>query len=57
MMGKTERLLSDFARTTKDFFSLEEFRELIGKNRQLRIKYGVDVTAPFLHIGHAVNLG
>ena len=56
MMGKTERLLSDFARTTKDFFSLEEFRELIGKNRQLRIKYGVDVTAPFLHIGHAVNL-
>ena len=55
-MKKTERLLSDFARTTEDFFSLEEFRELLRQNRQLRIKYGVDVTAPFLHIGHAVNL-
>jgi len=55
-MKQTERLLSDFARTTEDFFSLDEFRELLGQNRQLRIKYGVDVTAPYLHIGHAVNL-
>lgn len=56
MMKQTEQLLSDFARTTEDFFSLDEFKELLGQNRQLRIKYGVDVTAPYLHIGHAVNL-
>jgi tyrosyl-tRNA synthetase len=55
-MKQTEQLLSDFARTTEDFFSLDEFRELLGQSRQLRIKYGVDVTAPYLHIGHAVNL-
>jgi len=55
-MKKTEQLLSGFARVTEEFFSLDEFRELFGQNRQLRIKYGVDVTAPYLHIGHAVNL-
>ena len=31
-------------------------RSKLGQGRPLRIKYGVDVTAPFLHIGHAVNL-
>lgn len=44
------------ARTTDQIFSLEELRERLAKGRPLRIKYGVDVTAPFLHIGHAVNL-
>jgi len=28
----------------------------MGGNKPLRIKYGVDVTAPDLHFGHAVNL-
>lgn len=45
-----------FARTTAEIYSLDEFRSLLEEGRQLRIKYGVDVTAPFLHIGHAVNL-
>lgn len=31
-------------------------KEALGSQRQLRIKYGVDVTGPFMHIGHAVNL-
>lgn len=44
------------ARTTDQIFSLEELRERLSKGPPLRIKYGVDVTAPFLHIGHAVNL-
>jgi tyrosyl-tRNA synthetase len=48
--------LSDLARTTDEIFSLDELRTKIEENRPLRIKYGVDVTAPFLHIGHAVNL-
>ncbi len=50
------RLHAAFARTTEDVFSMSEWEELLGSGRQLRIKYGVDVTAPFLHIGHAVNL-
>ncbi len=47
---------SHLARTTDEIFSLDELRSKIKENRPLRIKYGVDATAPFLHIGHAVNL-
>jgi tyrosyl-tRNA synthetase len=48
--------ISGLARTTDELFSLDELRSKLSENRPLRIKYGVDVTAPFLHIGHAVNL-
>jgi tyrosyl-tRNA synthetase len=48
--------LNQLARTTDKIFSLEELRRKLAMNRPLRIKYGVDVTAPFLHIGHAINL-
>jgi len=51
-----EGLIDLFARTTDDIVSLEEFRALLDSRRQLRIKFGADVTAPFLHLGHAVNL-
>lgn len=40
----------------EDVVSLDELRQKLAVGRPLRIKYGVDVTAPFLHIGHAVNL-
>lgn len=43
-------------RTTEDVFSLDELRKKLSSGRSLRIKYGVDATASFLHIGHAVNL-
>lgn len=56
MNSTTEQILADFARTTDEMFSLGEFKSLLNSGRQLRIKYGVDVTAPYLHIGHAVNL-
>ena len=49
-------ILAHFERTGDQFFSKDEFRELLKSNKKLRIKYGVDVTAPTLHIGHAVNL-
>lgn len=56
-MGMTNQaLLEHFARTTDEMFAPEEFRSLLASGRQLRIKYGVDVTAPYLHTGHAVNL-
>lgn len=43
-------------RTAADIITADELRAKIASGRPLRIKYGVDVTAPFLHIGHAVNL-
>ena len=49
-------LLESFSRTTDEIFSLDEFEELIDSKKKIRIKYGVDVTSPYLHIGHAVNL-
>jgi tyrosyl-tRNA synthetase len=36
--------------------SRDKFRELLLNGKQLRIKFGVDITAQTLHIGHAVNL-
>jgi tyrosyl-tRNA synthetase len=43
-------------RSATDVISATELRTKLSHGRPLRIKYGVDVTAPFLHIGHAVNL-
>jgi tyrosyl-tRNA synthetase len=51
-----EAALSDLARTTEEVFTLQELRQLLLSGRRLRMKYGVDLTAPELHLGHAVNL-
>lgn len=48
--------LPTLQRTAEEIFSLDDLREKLASGKPLRIKYGVDVTAPFLHIGHAVNL-
>ena len=56
MAMTNQELLESFARTTERMFAAEEFMKLLESGRQLRIKYGVDVTAPYLHTGHAVNL-
>lgn len=44
------------ARYTDSVIGPEELKKALKSGKTLRIKYGVDVTAPFLHIGHAVNL-
>jgi len=51
-----QTVLDRFARTTDDVFTLDELRQRLLSGRQLVMKYGVDVTAPHIHIGHAVNL-
>lgn len=51
-----QQLHAAFSRTTEEVFSMNEWDDLLRSGKQLRIKYGIDVTAPFLHIGHAVNL-
>ncbi|MBV9140840.1 MAG: tyrosine--tRNA ligase [Pseudonocardiales bacterium] len=48
--------LPTLKRTAEQVFTVDDFREKLESRKPLRIKYGVDVTAPFLHIGHAVNL-
>lgn len=54
--NRIDHILSHFDRTSDQFFSKDEFRAKLRSGKKLRIKYGVDVTAPTLHIGHAVNL-
>ena len=56
MALQTSDILKQFARTTEEIFSLQELERLLDSGRQLHIKYGVDLTAPYLHLGHAVNL-
>jgi tyrosyl-tRNA synthetase len=43
-------------RTTDTIIGESELLERLASGRPLRIKYGVDCTAPDLHLGHAVNL-
>lgn len=45
-----------FTRAVDSIITPDELKTRLNSGRQLRIKYGVDVTASTLHIGHAVNL-
>jgi len=51
-----DEVIDSFSRTTDEIFSLEELKKLLLSGKQLIMKYGVDVTSPDIHIGHAVNL-
>lgn len=53
---KNEKLLNDIERLVDEVVSFDELKELLNSGKKLTIKYGVDCTAPFLHLGHAVNL-
>ena len=51
-----QKVIESFSRTTDQIYTLEELKKALLSGKQLRMKYGVDVTAPHMHIGHAVNL-
>lgn len=51
-----EEILDHLDRTTDQIFGRDDFLARLTSGRQLRIKFGVDCTAPHLHLGHAVNL-
>lgn len=55
---KQELFLSSeiFTRTVEDIITRDELAERLKGKKQLRVKLGIDATAPDLHIGHAVNL-
>ncbi len=51
-----DQIISELSRTTDEVFSSEELKTRLTEGASLRMKYGVDLTAPLLHTGHAVNL-
>ena len=54
--GSPEQLLAILDRTTDQIPRREALVERLQEGRRQRIKFGVDLTAPDLHLGHAVNL-
>ncbi|MFE6997265.1 tyrosine--tRNA ligase [Microbacterium sp. NPDC057659] len=55
-MTTAEDILKPMRRTIDTIVDEEALRARLDSGEQLRIKYGVDLTAPDLHLGHAVNL-
>lgn len=53
---KQQEVLARIERTTEQFFSKQEFLDLLSSGKKLSIKFGVDVTSPSIHTGNAVNL-
>lgn len=51
-----EEVLTELERTTDQIIGREDLLNRLREGRSLRIKFGVDLTAPDLHLGHAVNL-
>jgi tyrosyl-tRNA synthetase len=49
-------ILNDLVRNCAQVLSAEELRKKLAENRPLRIKLGVDPTAPDIHLGHTVCL-
>lgn len=55
MMSPSEQL-ARLARGTTHVIPREELLEKLGEGRPLRVKLGVDPTAPDIHLGHTVGL-
>lgn len=55
-MTDVPAVLERLRRTTDTIIGEQDLIDRLTSGRKLRIKYGVDCTAPDLHLGHAVNL-
>ena len=51
-----DKILDKIKRGTNEIISLEELKKKLSSGKPLRIKLGVDPTAPDLHLGHTVLL-
>ena len=51
-----EHLLNEIKRGTVEIFMEEELIRKLKQNRPLNVKFGVDPTAPDIHLGHTVPL-
>ncbi len=45
-----------FTRTVEDVITHDQLQGVLSQKKKLRIKHGIDATAGYLHIGHAVSL-
>ncbi len=52
----SDKLNEKISRLSEEIITKGELLSRLKSGKKLRIKYGVDVTSPFLHLGHAVNL-
>ena len=55
-MTRVDDVLRPMMRTIESIVDEDSLRTRLESGEQLRIKYGVDLTAPDLHLGHGVNL-
>jgi tyrosyl-tRNA synthetase len=55
-MTSADQILKPMRRTIDSIVGEEQLRARLESGNRLRIKFGVDCTAPDLHLGHAVNL-
>lgn len=55
-LSKNDRFFEHIARVGEQTLYEDELRARLALGRPLRIKFGIDLTAATLHIGHAVNL-
>ncbi len=58
-ISKRERGMNDFElikRGTADIITEEELKEKLKEKRSLRVKFGIDPTAPDIHLGFAIGL-
>lgn len=51
-----ENQLNEIRRRTIDIITEEELVRKLKQNRPLNVKFGVDPTAPDIHLGHTVPL-
>ena len=49
-----DNVLKKIMRGTTDIISIEELKKKLASGKKLKIKLGVDPTAPDLHLGHSV---
>ncbi len=56
MMADTNQAANELRRGVEGLYSPEELTRKLATGRQLRIKLGMDPTAPDLHLGHSVVL-
>ncbi|MDR0485889.1 MAG: tyrosine--tRNA ligase [Elusimicrobiota bacterium] len=54
MIEKTDDVIEKIQRGSNEIFSIAELKEKLNKGKPLRVKLGVDPTAPDLHLGHTV---
>ncbi len=55
-MTQTEAAIQSLCRGVEQIYSVEELRRKLASGRKLRVKLGMDPTAPDIHLGHSVVL-